>query len=193
MRIGYARVSTTEQNLALQYDALNRAGCDLIYSDQGISGIEFVRPGLVDALKHLQHGDTLVVWRLDRLGRSLSKLVALVNELGSKQIDFISLNEAINTQSSTGVLLFHMMAALAEFERNLISERTRAGMAAARARGQHVGRSPALNASQRLEAQQLLETHSCQQVAEHFNVHPRTLRRLLNIKTVANGGVAGAG
>lgn len=180
MRIGYARVSTTEQNLALQCDALNRAGCDVIYSDQGISGVEFVRPGLTDALKHLQRGDTLVVWRLDRLGRSLSKLVALVNELGREQIDFISLNEAINTQSSTGVLLFHMMAALAEFERNLISERTRAGMAAARARGQHVGRSPALSANQRLEALQLLQTHSCQQVAEHFNIHPRTLRRLLN-------------
>jgi DNA invertase Pin-like site-specific DNA recombinase len=179
MKIGYARVSTIEQNLALQCDALNRAGCDVIYTDQGISGTDFERPGLTGALERLGPEDTLVVWRLDRLGRSLSKLVELVNDLGRKRIDFISLTESINTQSSSGVLLFHMMAALAEFERNLISERTRAGMAAARARGRHIGRAPALNADQRREALQLLESQSLEKVAKRFNVHPRTLQRRL--------------
>jgi DNA invertase Pin-like site-specific DNA recombinase len=180
MKIGYARVSTTEQNLALQCDALNRAGCDSIYTDHGISGAEFIRPGLDGALQALQPGDTLVVWRLDRLGRSLSKLVELVSELGHRKIDFISLTESINTQSSSGVLIFHMMAALAEFERNLISERTRAGMAAARERGRHIGRAPTLDAHQRAQVLHLLQTHSREHVAQLFNVHPRTLRRLLD-------------
>lgn len=140
MKIGYARVSTEEQCLDLQLLALQAAGCDTILSDHGVSGSRFDRPGLHDALRVAQAGDTLVVWRLDRLGRSLSHLVEVVSNLGRHNIEFISLTESIDTRSSTGMLMFHMIAALAEFERSLISERTRAGMAAARARGVKIGR-----------------------------------------------------
>ncbi|HDR9879690.1 TPA: recombinase family protein [Burkholderia cenocepacia] len=178
MKIGYARVSTQEQNLALQKDALRRAGCEIIYTDQGLSGSGFSRPGLDQALKHLKAGSTLVVWRLDRLGRSLSKLVDLISYLERHKIKFASITEAISTDSSGGMLVFHMMAALAQFERALISERTRAGMAAARARGTKLGRKPALTESQERQALRLLETHSVTSVAERFHVHPRTLRRL---------------
>ncbi|WAG17946.1 recombinase family protein (plasmid) [Burkholderia gladioli] len=180
MKIGYARVSTQEQNLALQKDALRRAGCKTIYTDQGISGSEFNRPGLERALKHLDAGGTLVVWRLDRLGRSLSKLVDLIAHLDRRQIQFESVTEAISTNSSGGLLVFHMMAALAQFERALISERTRAGMAAAKARGTKLGRKPALTASQERQALALLKTQSFTTVAQRFQVHPRTLRRLLD-------------
>jgi DNA invertase Pin-like site-specific DNA recombinase len=179
MRIGYARVSTDEQSLSLQIDALSRAGCDRLFTDQGVSGSEFSRPGLEATLAALQPGDTLIVWRLDRLGRSLSKLVELIARLGRHQIGLISLTETIATDSSAGVLIFHMMAALAEFERNLISERTRAGVAAARARGRTPGRRPALSAQQREEALKLLEVYTAKTVAREFNVHPRTLARLL--------------
>lgn len=178
MKIGYARVSTQEQNLALQKDALRRAGCRTIYTDQGMSGSGFSRPGLDRALQHLQAGSTLVVWRLDRLGRSLAKLVDLVSHLERRKVNFESVTEAISTDSSGGLLVFHMMAALAQFERALISERTRAGMEAARARGTKLGRKPALTTAQERQALRLLKTHSVTEVAERFQVHPRTLRRL---------------
>jgi DNA invertase Pin-like site-specific DNA recombinase len=132
-KIGYARVSTDEQNLSLQIDALKAVGCEKIFSDQGISGSLASRPNLNRALRTLRPGDKLVVWRLDRLGRSLVNLIQLLDQLGEKGVRFHSLNENIDTTSSGGRLVFHMMAALAEFERTLISERTRAGMAAARA------------------------------------------------------------
>lgn len=177
-RIGYARVSTDTQNLHLQRDALERAGCARIFQDEGISGAEFSRPGLDKTLARLRAGDTLVVWRLDRLGRSLSGLVALINALGRRDVQFESITEAINTASPGGMLVFHMMAALAEFERALISERTRAGMAAARARGKHMGRKHALSNQQQQEALQLLCTESYATVAKRFNVHPRTMKRL---------------
>ncbi|UEP23087.1 recombinase family protein [Burkholderia ambifaria] len=179
MKIGYARVSTDEQNLQLQIDALGRAGCDSIYTDQGISGSDFSRPGLDTALDSLAAGDSLVVWRLDRLGRSLGKLLDLVTHLENRSIQFESLTEAINTSSSGGLLIFHMMAALAQFERSLISERTRAGMAAARARGKPLGRKPALNDKQREQALRLLKKKSITEVAAHFDVHPRTVKRML--------------
>lgn len=140
MKIGYARVSTGEQHLDLQLTALKKAGCDKILSDHGVSGSRFDRPGLREALRLAQSGDTLLVWRLDRLGRSLSHLVEVVGNLGRKNVEFVSLTENLDTRSSTGMLMFHMIAALAEFERALISERTRAGMAAARARGAQIGR-----------------------------------------------------
>ncbi|WP_081053215.1 recombinase family protein [Burkholderia territorii] len=140
MKIGYARVSTEEQSLDLQLSALKAANSDRILSDHGVSGSRFDRPGLKEALELAQAGDTLVVWRLDRLGRSLSHLVEVVSDLGKRGIEFVSLTESIDTRSSTGMLMFHMIAALAEFERALISERTRAGMAAARARGAKIGR-----------------------------------------------------
>jgi DNA invertase Pin-like site-specific DNA recombinase len=141
MLIGYARVSTTEQNLALQRDALRKAGCTdaHIFTDK-ITGTKEERPGLTIALSHLRPGDTLVVWRLDRLARSLTHLIETVNHLASQQIAFKSITENIDTSSATGKLTFHIFGALAEFERNLIKERTIAGLAAARARGKSGGR-----------------------------------------------------
>jgi DNA invertase Pin-like site-specific DNA recombinase len=176
-KIGYARVSTDEQNLHLQHDALKQAGCARIYTDKGISGAEFSRPGLDRALATLRPGDTLLVWRLDRLGRSLTKLVELVNFLDEQQVDFISITEAINTLSPGGVLVFHLMAALAQFERSLISERTRAGLVAAKARGKRLGRRCTLSDAQRCEALRLTQSLPIAAVAAQFNVHPRTLRR----------------
>ena len=136
MRVGYTRVSTEEQNLDLQLSALRAAGCERIFTDHGKSGSIIARSGLSAALRYLRDGDTLTVWRLDRLSRSVIHLVNIISKLSVRQIEFLSLNEHIDTASSGGRLVFHIMAALAEFERSLISERTRAGMAAARARGQ---------------------------------------------------------
>ena len=180
MKIGYARVSTEEQSLALQNDALKNTGCSVIYTDHGISGDNFNRPGLDQALNRLKPNDTLVVWRLDRLGRSLTKLVDLISHLDRRQIKFESITELISTDTSGGTLIFHMMAALAQFERTLISERTRAGIASARARGKTLGRKPALSKSQQRQALRLLETQSVSSVATRFDVHPRTLQRLRN-------------
>jgi DNA invertase Pin-like site-specific DNA recombinase len=179
--IGYARVSTEEQNLDLQIQALERAGCERIFSDHGISGAVQSRHGLDGALATLKAGDKLVVWRLDRLGRSLSHLVQLMEKLGRRKVRFHSVSESIDTTSSGGRLVFHMMAALAEFERSLISERTRAGMAAAKARGRRMGRAPALNMPQRDEARRLIDQEhwTIEKVAMHFGVHPCTLTRHL--------------
>jgi DNA invertase Pin-like site-specific DNA recombinase len=182
MKAGYARVSTDEQSLSLQIDALTRAGCERLFTDQGVSGANFSRPGLELTLAALQPGDTLVVWRLDRLGRSLNKLIDFIANLGHRKIVLISLTESITTGSCSGMLVFHLMAALAEFERNLISERTRAGVAAARARGRTPGRKPALSAQQREEALKRLEVHPVEAVALEFKVHPRTLSRLLRMQ-----------
>ncbi|MBY0560999.1 recombinase family protein [Hyphomicrobium sp.] len=140
MFIGYARVSTDEQSIDLQLDALERAGCQRIFNDSGFSGALKSRPALDELLAYLKPGDTLVTWRLDRLGRSLSHLILLVNDLEVRGIAFKSLSEAIDTSTAGGRLQFHMMGALAEFERALISERTKAGMAAARLRGVQLGR-----------------------------------------------------
>jgi len=140
MLIGYARVSTEEQSVALQIDALEFAGCGRIYCDDGYSGALKSRPALDEAIAHLKAGDTLVTWRLDRLGRSLSHLISLVGDLNKKGIAFKSLSDAIDTSTPGGRLQFHMLGALAEFERSLISERTKAGMAAARVRGVRLGR-----------------------------------------------------
>ena len=140
MLIGYARVSTEDQNLALQLDALRAAGCELIFRDEGVSGSETDRVELNKALQALAAGDVLVVWKLDRLGRSLAHLMHIVTRLEAEAIGFRSLSEAIDTTTASGRLLFHIVGAIAEFERNLISERTSAGMAAAKARGQHLGR-----------------------------------------------------
>jgi DNA invertase Pin-like site-specific DNA recombinase len=140
MLIGYARVSTDEQSVDLQIDALERAGCGRIYRDSGFSGVLRSRPALDEALACLKPGDTLVTWRLDRLGRSLAHLISLVSDLEKRGIAFKSLSEANYTSTASGRLQFHMMGALAEFERALISERTKAGMAAARSRGVQFGR-----------------------------------------------------
>jgi DNA invertase Pin-like site-specific DNA recombinase len=147
MLIGYARVSTDEQNLDLQLSALNAAGCEQIYTDK-VSGTKATRPGLTEALSHLRAGDTLVVWRLDRLGRSLRHLIDTVTDLQEREIGFKSLTEAIDTTTSGGKLVFHIFGALAEFEREIIRERTKAGLTAARARGKTGGRPKALTEKQ---------------------------------------------
>ena len=147
-RVGYARVSTEEQKVDLQLNALKQAGCEQIFVDEGVSGAKADRAGLKKALASLQPGDTLVVWRLDRLGRSLINLVGLMSELGKRGVEFHSLMENIDTTSAGGRLVFHLMAALAEFERSLISERTKAGMEAARLRGIHVGRPKGIRTKQ---------------------------------------------
>src|SRR5215203_1747156 len=139
MQIGYARVSTEEQTLNLQRDALTAAGCHRTYTDTA-SGAKAERPGLTEALDHCRPGDTLVVWRLDRLGRSLRHLIETVTALEARGVGFKSLTESIDTTSPGGKLIFHIFGALAEFERDLIRERTRAGLTAARARGRRGGR-----------------------------------------------------
>src|SRR3954469_25644965 len=147
MLIGYARVSTNEQNLDLQRDALKTAGCEQIYTDQ-VSGTTAQRPGLEQAFSHLRQGDTLVVWRLDRLGRSLKHLIETVNDLQEKGIGFKSITESLDTTTSGGKLVFRIFGALAEFEREIIRERTQAGLQSARARGRTGGRPKALTDKQ---------------------------------------------
>ena len=139
MKIGYARVSTDDQKMDLQRDALTAAGCEKVFTDTA-SGAKAERPGLADALAFARKGDSLVVWRLDRLGRSLPELVKIVGELEAAGVGFESTTERIETSTATGRLVFHLFAALAEFERRLIVERTMAGLAAARARGRKGGR-----------------------------------------------------
>jgi DNA invertase Pin-like site-specific DNA recombinase len=147
MLIGYARVSTLDQTLALQQDALTAAGCEHLYTDTA-SGSVTTRPGLTQALSHLRAGDTLVVWRLDRLGRSLPHLIETVRQLQERGVGFRSLQEQIDTTTSGGKLVFHVFGALAEFERDLIRERTHAGLQAARARGRLFGRPKVLTPQQ---------------------------------------------
>jgi len=143
MRIGYARVSTHDQTLHLQKDALEKAGCEKIFTDQ-VSGTKAERKGLTEALSHLREGDTLVVWRLDRLGRSLRHLIDTITALQERGVGFKSLTENIDTTTSGGKLVFHIFGALAEFEREIIRERTQAGLASARSRGKVGGRPKAL-------------------------------------------------
>src|SRR5579871_1339957 len=143
MKIGYARVSTDDQTHDLQLDALKKAGCARIFTDT-MSGAKDARPGLREALDHLRPGDVLVVWRLDRLGRTLKYLIELMNHFSEREIGFQSLTEQIDTTTPGGKLIFHIFGALAEFERDLIRERTQAGLKAARARGRKGGRPRAL-------------------------------------------------
>ena len=141
--IGYARVSTTEQNIGLQRDALNRAGCTRIFDDHASSVRK--RPGLENALSHLRPGDTLIVWKLDRLGRTVKQLVELIDDFKKRGIVFRSLTERIDTSDAAGSLMFHMVAAFAQMERELLIERTHAGLAHARRNGRHGGRKKALS------------------------------------------------
>jgi len=181
MIIGYARVSTEEQRLDLQLSALRGAGCNRIYEDQGRSGYSFAREGLEAALESLTPGGTLVVWRLDRLGRSLSGLVQLIDQLGKRQVHFRSVMENIDTTSPGGRLMFHMMAALAEFERAVIAERTRAGLAEARARGSVIGRPKAMDEDGVRDACYALhfEGRGMREVAGQSGVSIRTLQRYM--------------
>ncbi|MZQ57154.1 recombinase family protein [Escherichia coli] len=155
MLIGYVRVSTNEQNTDLQRNALVCAGCEQIFEDK-LSGTRTDRPGLKRALKRLQKGDTLVVWKLDRLGRSMKHLISLVGELRERGINFRSLTDSIDTSSPMGRFFFHIMGALAEMERELIMERTMAGLAAARNKGRIGGRPPKLTKAEWEQAGRLL-------------------------------------
>jgi DNA invertase Pin-like site-specific DNA recombinase len=154
MKIGYARVSSDDQNLDLQRDALKAAGCERIYEEKE-SGGKVDRVELLRLVEALRSGDTVVVWRLDRLGRSLKHLIETVESFESMNVGFQSVTEAIDTTTSGGKLVFHIFAALAEFERTLIRERTRAGLTAARARGRQGGRPKVLSDEQRKMAQAL--------------------------------------
>lgn len=183
--IGYARVSTKDQDLALQVDALRAAGCELsdIYTDHGVSGKLAKRPGLDQALEHLEPGDTLVVWKLDRLGRSVQHLVAVVNTLGQAGIGFRSLTEGIDTTTNGGRLVFHIFAAIAEFERGLIAERTQAGLDAARAKGHYGGRPPALTREQQALARRLHgEDQSVATIARLLGTSRQTVYRCLDVE-----------
>jgi DNA invertase Pin-like site-specific DNA recombinase len=175
MLVGYARVSTYDQNLDLQKDALAQAGCENVFMDH-ISGAASERPGLEEAVAYVREGDTLVVWRLDRLGRSLRHLIDLVGHLEEKGIGFKSLQESIDTTSSGGKLIFHIFGALAEFERNLIRERTSAGLTAARARGRKGGRPKALDPQKRKVAIKLYEArdHTVQEICKMMGISKPT-------------------
>ncbi len=185
MRIGYARVSTDDQTLDLQRDALKRAKCREAYEDQA-TGKNTARPQLEGCLKSLREGDTLVVWRLDRLGRNLADLVRLIGELEQRKVNFESLTEKIETNSPAGRLVFHVFAALAEFERNLIRERTVAGLKAARARGRKGGRPPKLSAKEIKTIRALLKTADIpvSEIAARFSIARSTLYRAI-LKPVA--------
>lgn len=181
-RIGYARVSTEDQHLDLQRDALQQAGCHVIY-EEAASGKNASRLELEQCRKALRDGDTLVVWRLDRLGRSLPDLVQIVAELERSGIGFESLTEKIETNSAAGKLVFHVFAALAEFERSLIRERTHAGLAAARARGRAGGRKPKLGEKQVREIKALLRDPEIQvaDVARRYGVSRTTLYKHVGV------------
>lgn len=175
-KIGYARVSTDDQHLDLQHDALNKAGCEVVYSDK-LSGKNADRPELQNCLKALRAGDTLVVWRLDRLGRSLRDLVLMVGDISDRGISFASLRESIDTSGATGRMQLHMLMALTEYERELIRERTLAGLAAARARGRVGGRKRALTEAQEREVRTLMADPqvSPSQIAERYGISRSTL------------------
>ncbi|MBB4041619.1 DNA invertase Pin-like site-specific DNA recombinase [Microvirga flocculans] len=173
-------MSTDDQKADLQIDALKAAGCETIFTDQGVSGARRKRPALAEALSELVEGDTLIVWKLDRLGRSLAHLIDLIKDLGNRQVEFRSLQEAVDTKSAGGTLFFHLLGAFAEFERTLISERTRAGQAAARKRGRFPGRPKVLTPEKLVAAgKDLGAGDDLESVAKRCGVRPRTLRRAL--------------
>ena len=181
-RIGYARVSTDDQNLDMQRDSLKKAECGVIYEETA-NGKSAGRPELEQCRKALRAGDTLVVWRLDRLGQSFSDLVQIMAELERDGIDFESLTEKIETGSATGKLTFHLFAALAEFERNLVRERTHAGLASVRARGRKGGRKPKLDDKQVKEVKALLcdpDIHVAD-VARRYGVSRTTLYKHVGV------------
>ena len=182
MLIGYARVSTGDQSLTLQIDALEEVGCERVFQDQ-VSGIVSTRPNLNQALNFARSGDALVVWRLDRLSRSLRDLIETVTLLESRGVQLKSLHESIDTASSSGKLIFHLFGALAEFERNLIKERTLAGLQAARARGRKGGRPPSLDAEKRELAVKLYndKNYSVNQVCQVMGISKPTLYKYVRV------------
>ena len=180
MKYGYARVSTDDQNPDLQLSALKQAGCKKTFVDEGKSGATLSRPALLRCLKQLERGDTLVVWKLDRLGRSVRDLVNILHDLSARGIQFQSLTEQIDTTHPLGKAMLHMVALLAELERGLIVERTKAGQLAAKKRGVKFGAKPKLSAAQVNHARQLIEHgKKAPEVAALLNVSRATLWRAL--------------
>lgn len=176
--IGYARVSTQAQDLALQLDALEDVGCDRVFTEK-VSGVKADRPELEAALAYLREGDTLVVWKLDRLGRSVQHLVNTVVDLEQRGVGFRSLTQGIDTTTPAGRLVFNIFAALAEFERDLITERTMAGLAAARARGRTGGRKTVMTDAKLRVAREMQGDHTIATIAETIGVSRATLYRHL--------------
>jgi DNA invertase Pin-like site-specific DNA recombinase len=190
MLIGYARVSTEDQHLDLQLNALKTVHCERVFTDK-ITGSRHNRPGLEDTLSHLRAGDTLIVWKLDRLGRTVKGLVDLVTELKSKQINLRSLTEGIDTTSSAGRFFFHVMASLAQMERELTIERTKAGLVAARKLGRVGGRRRAMTDSKVESARKLLAAgHLPKDVAGDLGVSVPTLYRWIPAAASAGGGAS---
>lgn len=187
MLLGYARVSTVDQNLALQHDALTEAGCTKIFTEQ-MSGAVRDRPALHDALQFARSGDTVIVWKLDRLARSMKQLIETVETLRLRRIGFRSLTEALDTTTAQGRLVFHMFGALAEFERSLIRERTQAGLAAARRLGRTGGRPPKLTDDDIEAAKAMLANPDIgvAQIAHRLGVSPATLYRYIPAARTAN-------
>jgi DNA invertase Pin-like site-specific DNA recombinase len=186
MLIGYARVSTADQNLDLQRDALTKAGCDRVFEEHA-SGARDDRPELATALSHLRPGDTLVVYKLDRLGRTLRSLIDFIGDLEHRGVQFRSLSDAIDTSTAQGKFFFHVLGAFAEMERSLIRERVNAGITAARARGRKGGRKPKLTAQQICHARKLLADQSTtiKEVAETLGVNRATVYRSLGLGNFA--------
>lgn len=180
MKIGYARISTADQNLELQTDALENAGCEKIFTDRA-SGAKDDRPGLISAIEFCRQGDSLVVWKLDRLGRSLKHLIETINLLHEKKVGFVSLQESIDTTTSGGKLIFHVFGALAEFERELIRERTKAGLASAKIRGRLGGRPKLMTDKQLHLAKSMLADPNVtvKEVCQTMNISKATLYRYL--------------
>lgn len=178
--VGYARVSTQDQKQELQTDALQKSGCEKIYKEKA-SGAQRERPALNAALEYLREGDTLVVWKLDRLARSLRQLIETVELLENRNIGFRSLTENIDTTTPSGKLVFHVFGALSEFERSIIRERTKAGLLAAKARGRTGGRPPSLNENDIKVAKTLLSDNAitAKEVADRIGVSVSTLYKYL--------------
>ena len=190
MKIGYARVSTRDQNLALQRDALEQEGCEMLFEEK-ISGRSARRPALKEMLDKLREGDVVVIWKLDRLGRSLRDLVTLVQDIQEKGAGLKSLHDSIDTTTPQGKLTFHLFAALAEFERDIISERTRAGLTSARARGRNGGRPKGLSKKAKdkaiIAASLYKEGKKVKEICEHLGFSRSTLYRYLRHEGVEIG------
>jgi len=181
MHIAYARVSTTDQSLNLQIDALKKAGYDEIYTDHGVSGVAKERPELSNALAALKEGDTFIVWRLDRLARSMRELTDTVHDLNNRGIRFLSLSEHIDVSSAVGELILHVLGAVAHFERALIIERTKAGMDAAKDRGVKFGRKPKMDEKAVREALACIhQGMSISETAHQIGVGRSTLYRYVS-------------
>lgn len=182
VNIGYVRVSTSEQDTTLQVKALEKFGCDSIYEDKA-SGAKTDRPELLKALSYLREGDVLVVWKLDRLGRSIKHLIEIINDLEARKVGFKSLTENIDTTTPGGKLVFHLFGALAQFERDLIKERTKAGLKAARDQGRVGGRPIAMTDEKLKKAKEHLKNGlNVREAAARIKVSATTLYKALNIK-----------